>query len=127
MLSALCTGQMRCLVLSLNTVLGYHVVFSASVCHLSLFLPVGSLVGSLVCLNSTNDAVTCLTTDISLISDWARENPVAVSASERQCFHLSSCSNLPDDYLILSIPLLHILGVSFSHKKLKVVVDSEII
>ncbi|KAK3884497.1 hypothetical protein Pcinc_011235 [Petrolisthes cinctipes] len=71
---------------------------------------------------SRDDAVARLTSDLSLISNWGRENLVVFNASKTQFLHLSTRTNLPDNYplsfndtqLNLS-PSLNILGVSFSH------------
>ncbi|MCP5005068.1 MAG: hypothetical protein GY941_14210, partial [Planctomycetes bacterium] len=70
---------------------------------------------------SRDEAVAHLASDLSLISDWGRENLVVFNASKTQFLHLSTRQNLPDVYpLIINntqlkpSPSLNILGVSFS-------------
>ena len=62
-----------------------------------------------------------LTSDLSRISNWGRENIVAFNASKTQFLHLSTRHNLPHNYDIFfeNIQLepssvLNILGVPFS-------------
>jgi hypothetical protein len=62
-----------------------------------------------------------LTSDLSRISNWGRENMVVFNASKTQFLHLSTRQNLPHNYNIFfentqlkPSPLLNILGVSFS-------------
>ena len=62
-----------------------------------------------------------LTSDLSIISNWGKENLVTFNASKTQFLHLSTRPNLPLDYNIFfentqlkPSPLLNILGVSFS-------------
>jgi hypothetical protein len=71
---------------------------------------------------SRDDAVACLTSDLSLISDWGKENLVVFNASKTQFLHLSTRYNLPNDYPLYfddtqlnPSSSLNILGVSFSH------------
>ena len=68
------------------------------------------------------DALARLTFDLSIISNWSKENFVVFNASKTQFLHLSTRHNLPNDYNIFfentqlkPSPVLNILGVSFSH------------
>src|SRR6201990_2527222 len=62
-----------------------------------------------------------LTSDLSRISNWGRENMVVFNASKTQFLHLSTRHNLPHNYDIFLENtrlkpsfVLNILGVSFS-------------
>ncbi len=70
---------------------------------------------------SRNDAAECLTSDLSIISDWGRRNLVSLNASKTQFLHLSTQQNLPYNYPLffnntqLSPSLIpNSLGVSFT-------------
>jgi len=72
-------------------------------------------------LNSRRDAAECLTSDLTIISDWGRRNLVSFNASKTQFLHLSTRHNLPDDYPLFfdntqlsPSPTLNILGLSFT-------------
>ena len=63
----------------------------------------------------------CLTSDLSQISDWGKENLVLFSASKTQFLHLSTRHNLPNNYPLFNgncqlspSPTLNILGLSFT-------------
>merc|ERR1711980_39032 len=63
----------------------------------------------------------CLTSDLTIISDWGRRNLVSFNASKTQFLHLSTRHNLPDDYPLFfdntqlsPYPTLNILGLSFT-------------
>src|ERR1700755_1679930 len=71
--------------------------------------------------DSRRMALEQLTSDLSRISNWGRENMVAFNASNTQFLHLSTRHNLPHNYDILfentrlkPSSVLNILGVSFS-------------
>src|ERR1044072_2030183 len=62
-----------------------------------------------------------LTSDLSRISNWGRENMVVFNASKTQFLHLSTRHNLPHNYDIFfentrlkPSSILNILGISFS-------------
>jgi hypothetical protein len=61
-----------------------------------------------------------LTSDLSLISNWGRENMVFFNASKTQFLHLYTQHNLPHNYIFFEntqlkpSSFLNILGVSFS-------------
>ena len=62
-----------------------------------------------------------LTSDLSPISNWGRENMVVFNATKTQFLHLSTRHNLPHNYDIFfentqlrPSSVLNILGVSFS-------------
>ena len=70
---------------------------------------------------SRDEAMAHLSSDLSLISDWGRENLVVFNASKTQFLHLSTRHNLPDVYPLAfndtqlnPCPSLNILGISFS-------------
>ncbi|KAL7643214.1 UNVERIFIED_CONTAM: hypothetical protein RMT77_006505 [Armadillidium vulgare] len=72
-------------------------------------------------IDSRRMALEQLTSDLSLISNWGRENMVVFNASKIQFLHLSTRHNLPHNYDILfentqfePSSVLNILGVSFS-------------
>ena len=46
------------------------------------------------------DAIGCLTSDLSLVSDWGRTNLVLFNASKTQFLQLSTRHNLLDNYLL---------------------------
>ena len=48
--------------------------------------------------DSRGDATECLTSGLSLISDWGREDIVLFNASKTQFLHLSTQQILPDNY-----------------------------
>src|ERR1044072_4751759 len=61
-----------------------------------------------------------LTSDLSRISNWGRENMVVFNASKTQFLNLSTRHNLPHNYVFFEniqlkpSSVLNILGVSFS-------------
>ena len=69
------------------------------------------------------DAIGCLTSDLSLVSDWGRVNPILFNVSKNQFLQLFTRHNLPDNYplffnntqLALS-SALNTLSLSFSKK-----------
>ena len=70
---------------------------------------------------SRSVALEQLTSDLSRISAWGRENMVVFNASKTQFLHLSTRQNPPHNYNIFfentqlkPSPILNILGVSFS-------------
>ena len=72
-------------------------------------------------IDSRRMALEQLTSDLSLISNWGRENMVVFNASKTQFLHLSTRHNLPHNYDIFfentqlkPSSVLNILGVSFS-------------
>ena len=72
---------------------------------------------------SRNDAAERLTSDLSKISDWGRENLVSFNASKTQFLHLSTRHNLPQAYPLYfnqtqlsPSPILNCLGLSFTPK-----------
>ncbi|KAL7643877.1 UNVERIFIED_CONTAM: hypothetical protein RMT77_005883 [Armadillidium vulgare] len=72
-------------------------------------------------INSRRVALEQLTSDLSLISNWSRENVVFFNASKTQIFHLSTRHNLPHNYDIFfentqlkPSSVLNILGFFFS-------------
>src|ERR1700755_1995838 len=72
-------------------------------------------------IDSRRVALDQLTSDLSLISNWGRENMVVFNASKTQFLHLSTRHNLPHNYDIFfentqlkPSSVLNILGVSFS-------------
>ena len=72
--------------------------------------------------NSRGDATERLTSDISLISDWGRENLVLFNALKTHFLHLSTQQNLPDNYPLYfddihlyPFSTLNILGLSFTN------------
>ena len=69
------------------------------------------------------DAIGCLTSDLSLVSDWGRANLVLFNASKTQFLQQSTRHNLPDNYPLFFIdtqlPLsstLNILGLFLTEK-----------
>ncbi|MPC41271.1 hypothetical protein E2C01_034859 [Portunus trituberculatus] len=52
---------------------------------------------------SHRDATERLTSDLSKISDWGRENFIVFIASKGQFLHLSARHNLPDNYALFFI------------------------
>jgi hypothetical protein len=71
--------------------------------------------------NARRMALERLTSDLSLISKWGKENMVVFNASKTQFLHLTTRHNLPDNYNIFfentqlnPSAVLNILGVSFS-------------
>ena len=72
-------------------------------------------------LNSREEAIAHLNSDLSIISNWGRENLVSFNASKTQFLHLSTRHNLPQDYplyfnntQLTPSDSLNILGISFS-------------
>src|ERR1044072_1084796 len=71
-------------------------------------------------IDSRRIALEQLTSDLSRISNWGRENMVVFNVSKTQLLHLSSRHNLPHNYDIFEntrlkpSSVLNILGVSFS-------------
>src|ERR1044072_3127835 len=72
-------------------------------------------------IDSRRMALEQLTSDLSRISNWGRENMVVFNASKTQFLHLSTRHNLPHNYDIFfentqlkPSSVLNILGVSFS-------------
>ena len=70
--------------------------------------------------DSSRDATERLTSELSLVSDWGKENIVLFIASKTQFLHLSIRQNLPDNYPLysddthLSPSTLNILGLCFT-------------
>ena len=71
-------------------------------------------------IDSRRMALEQLTSDLSRISNWGRENMVVFNASKTQFLHLSTRHNLPHNYDIFfentqlkPSSVLNILGVSF--------------
>src|ERR1044072_6321218 len=72
-------------------------------------------------IDASKVALEQLTSDLSRISNWDRDNMVVFNATKTQFLHLSSRHHLPHNYDIFfentqlrSLSLLNILGVSFS-------------
>ena len=68
-----------------------------------------------------SDAIGCLISDLSLVSDWSRANFVLFNASKTQFLQLSTQHCLPDNYLLFfndtQLPFsstLNTLGLSFT-------------
>ena len=71
--------------------------------------------------DSLGDITERLTSDLSLISDWGKENLVLFIASKTQFLHLSTRQNLPDNYpfyfddtYLFPSSTLYILRLSFT-------------
>ena len=71
--------------------------------------------------DSRDEAIAHLNSDLTLISNWGRDNLVSFNASKTQFLHLSTRHNLPEDYPLFfndtqlkPSSSLNILGVSFS-------------
>ena len=71
-------------------------------------------------IDSRRVALEQLTSDLSRISNWSRENMVVFNASKTQFLHLSTRQNLPHNYDIFFeniqlrlLSVLNNLGVSF--------------
>ena len=71
--------------------------------------------------DSRRDAIECLTSDLSLVSDWSRANLTLFNASKTQFLQVSTRYNLPDNYPLFSndtqLPLsstLNTVSLSFT-------------